>query len=98
MPLANASLTANGVMHYGDQTRMAAIQALDRVRSILEKVEPTGDVKESIDLNSYMRVELVRLAALRIEIRAAMARSSSEFLMASLTEQREVQKFLSLGD
>lgn len=74
---SNLSMTGHGAAFYGNNAPTAIRQAALRIRDIVERISRTGDVQESMALNTYARVELVRLVAARIRLKAARTRALS---------------------
>ena len=74
--LANATLsfTGHGAALYGNQSPVAIRQAALRIQDIVNRIGATGDVQESVALNTYARAELARLVAARIRLNAARTR------------------------
>ncbi|WP_418025902.1 transglycosylase SLT domain-containing protein (plasmid) [Paracoccus sp. TD-10] len=78
MAIAEASNVADAGWHYAAHSIDTMSAAATRLRSILVQIESTGSVKEAMDLNTYARGEvarmaniLVRLAATRRKVEAA---------------------------
>lgn len=91
---AGASLMAIGSAHYADHSMATARSALLRVRAIVERIGKTTSVKESYDLNTYMRAELIHITNQRIRLKAAKTKSLNAQHLAMLTRQREAEDFL----
>lgn len=71
MAIAEASNVADAGLHYGMDASVEIVASLKRVRAILERIPKTKDAKEAMDLNSYARAEVVRIALMVQRIKAA---------------------------
>lgn len=71
MAIAEASNVADAGLHYGMDAGTEIVASLKRVRAILERIPKTNDAKEAMDLNSYARAEVVRIALMVQRVKAA---------------------------
>lgn len=78
LAIANASNIADAGMHYAMDSMDTMAASVTRLKSIMVQIESTGSVKEAMDLNTYARGEvarmaniLIRLAAIRQKIEAS---------------------------
>ena len=85
MANAHLSLTGHGAAVYGNHVLAAIRQAALRILDIVARISETGDVQESVALNTYARAELARLVAARLRLQAARTRALSA---ESLTQAR----------
>lgn len=91
---ANLSITGHGAAFYGSNSPAAIRQAALRIRDIVERIETTGDVQESMALNSYARAELVRLVAARLRLKAARTQPLSAAQLAQASARMAEQEFM----
>lgn len=92
--VAEASLLSHGSMHYASYTLENAIAAMKRVRELVAQIGKTATVKESVDLNSMLRAELVMITAQRIKLEAAKTKSRDAQQQMILAMQRRAEAFL----
>ena len=91
---ANLSITCHGAAFYGSNSPTTIRQAALRVRDIVERIEATSDVQESVALNTYARAELVRLVAARLRLKAASTQPLSAAQLAQASERMAEQEFM----
>lgn len=71
MVIAEASNRSDAGLHYGLQASGQIIQSLTRLREIAIRMSATTDAKDAMDLNSYARVEVARIAVMVGRLKAA---------------------------
>ena len=91
---ANLSITGHGAAFYGSNSPAAIRQAALRIRDIVERIETTSDVQESVALNTYARAELVRLIAARMRLKAARTQPLSAAQLAQASARMAEQEFM----
>ncbi len=91
---ANLSITGHGAAFYGSNSPAAIRQAALRIRDIVERIETTSDVQESVALNTYARAELVRLIAARLRLKAARTQPLSAAQLAQASARMAEQEFM----
>lgn len=94
--LANStmSLTSHGAGIYGDYSMVSIRAAALRVQDIIIRAGETSDIHEAMSLNTYARVELTRLMAIRIRLKAAHTRPLSAAELAMAAAQAREQEFM----
>jgi len=92
--VASASLMSHGSIHYAEHSLATAQQALRRVRALVAQIGESSTVKESYDLNTMMRAEIILILNERIKMKAARSAAENAEMMAVLTAQREAFAFL----
>ncbi|SFF19755.1 Transglycosylase SLT domain-containing protein [Sulfitobacter brevis] len=91
---ANMSITGHGAAFYGNNSPAAIRQDALRIRDIVERISETEDIQESMALNTYARVELVRLVAARIRLQAARTRALSAVELAQASARMAEGDFM----
>lgn len=71
MVIAEASNVADAGLHYGMESAAILTEAMGRLKLIVEKIPNTATTKEALDLNTYARAEVVRIAAVVERLKAA---------------------------
>ena len=78
MVIAESSNVADAGLHYGKESAEILADAMRRLKVIVEKIPNTATTKEALDLNTYARAEVVRIAnvverlkAVRVKIERA---------------------------
>lgn len=94
--VANASLLSTGSMAYGEYNLNTAQQALLRVRGLVEQVGSSATVKDSYDLNTQMKAEILLILLERVKTKAARTQAEAAQVAWLLTKQREAVKALDL--
>lgn len=74
MVIAEASNVADAGLHYGMESAATLADAMGRLKVIIEKIPNTTTTKEALDLNTYARAEVVRIAAVVDRLKAARAK------------------------
>lgn len=70
MVIAESSNIADAGLHYAGQAMQTMQSAANRLRSIVAQIGSTGSVKEAMDLNTYARAEVARMAAILTRLQA----------------------------
>lgn len=70
MAIAEASNIADAGAHYAAGSMDTMQAAATRLRSIVTRIETTASVKEAMDLNTYARAEVARMAAVLTRLKA----------------------------
>lgn len=70
MAIAEASNIADAGAHYAAGSMDTMQAAATRLRSIVTRIETTASVKEAMDLNTYARAEVARMAAILTRLKA----------------------------
>jgi hypothetical protein len=78
MVIAESSNIADAGLHYGMHSSAVLTEAMTRLNAIIERIPTTASTKEAMDLNTYARAEvtriaytLQRLAAVRVKVEQA---------------------------
>lgn len=71
MAIAEASNQSDAGLHYGIHASGQITQSLTRLREIATRIATTADAKEAMDLNTYARIEVARLAVMAGRLKAA---------------------------
>lgn len=74
MVIAEASNVADAGLHYGMDSAATLADAMARLKVIIEKIPNTTTTKEALDLNTYARAEVVRIAAVVDRLKAVRAK------------------------
>lgn len=70
MAIAEASNTADAGAHYASTSMDTMQAAATRLRGIVARIETTSSVKEAMDLNTYARAEVARMATIVTRLQA----------------------------
>jgi len=92
--VANASLLSDGSIHFAEYSMNTAQKALMRVRALVLQIGKASTVKESYDLNTAIRSEIIFILNERIKTKAA--RTQAEYAQAAsrMAQQREALAFI----
>ncbi len=71
MAIATASNVSDAGLHYGMEASLEIEASLKRLRVLIEKIPTTKSAKEALDLNTYARAEVVRIALMVDRVKAA---------------------------
>ncbi|NJS14742.1 MAG: cation:dicarboxylase symporter family transporter [Sphingopyxis sp.] len=78
MVIAESSNVADAGLHYGMHSSLILTESMTRLKEIITRIPTTGSTKEAMDLNTYARAEvtriayvLQRLAAVRVKVEQA---------------------------
>jgi hypothetical protein len=96
--IAQTSNISDAGMHYANFSAQQLTQSLTRVRGILQQIPHTRSVKEAMDLNTYMRAELVRMSAVLVRLKAARRKvEAQQYAMIWAALARD-EKFIRLTE
>jgi soluble lytic murein transglycosylase-like protein len=70
MAIAEGSNIADAGLHYASHSMQTMQGAATRLRSIVAQIGSTGSVKEAMDLNTYARAEVARMAVILTRLQA----------------------------
>jgi hypothetical protein len=70
MVIAESSNVADAGLHYGMASSEILADAMRRLKLIVEKIPNTATTKEALDLNTYARAEVVRIASVVARLKA----------------------------
>ena len=68
--IAESSNVADAGLHYGMESAETLQSAVGRLREIVAKIPNTASTKEAMDLNTYARAEVVRIANVLARLKA----------------------------
>ena len=68
--IAESSNVADAGLHYGMASAATLQASVTRLRAIIAQIPETGSTKEAIDLNTYARAEVVRIANVVARLKA----------------------------
>lgn len=94
MAIAEASNTADAGMHYAAHSMDTMQAAATRLRSIVTQIEGTGSVKEAMDLNTYARAEVTRMAIIQSRLKATRQKIDAARYALLLQAYAEDEEFL----
>lgn len=94
MVIAEASNVADAGWHYGASSAETMTAAASRLRSIVARIESTTSVKEAMDLNTYARAEVARMAAIVTRLEATQRQVEAARNALLLEAYAEDQEFL----
>ncbi|WP_185958779.1 lytic transglycosylase domain-containing protein [Paracoccus laeviglucosivorans] len=94
MVIAESSNVADAGMHYARHSMQSMQAAATRLRSIVAQIGTTASVKEAMDLNSYARAEVARMAALLTRLQATGRRVSAARYALLLQAYAEDDRYL----
>lgn len=95
MVIAEASNVADAGLHYGMESAAILTDAVGRLKVIVEKIPNTTTTKEALDLNTYARAEVVRIAGTVARLKAARAKvdaARNALLLQAYAEDAEFLK------
>ena len=69
--ISEMSNISDAAMSYSGHSQDILIQSLSRLQEILRRIPAAASSKEAIDLNSYAKAEVARMAAVLIRLMAA---------------------------
>lgn len=78
LTIAEASNISDAGMLYADYSAFQLVQSLTRLKGILEKIPQTSSVKEAVDLNTYARAEVSRMASILVRLQAVQRRVEAQ--------------------
>ncbi len=94
MAIAEASNIADAGSHYAQDSMGAMQRAAVRLRAILVGIDGTGSAKAAMDLNSYARAEVARMAVIQGRLKAVRQRVEAAHHALLLQAYAEDEKFL----
>ena len=69
--IAEMSNISDAAMSYAGHSQQTLIQSLSRLQEILKRIPAAASAKEAMDLNSYAKAEVARMAAVLTRLQAA---------------------------
>lgn len=78
LTIAEASNIADAGMLYAEHSAAQISQSLSRMKGILEQIPGTTSVKEAVDLNTYARAEVARMASILVRLQAVQRRIEAQ--------------------
>jgi hypothetical protein len=96
--IAQTSNISDAGMHYANFSAQQLTQSLTRVRGILQQIPHTRSVKEAMDLNTYMRAELVRMSAVLVRLKAARRKVEAQQYAMIWAALAQDEKFIRLTE
>lgn len=97
MVIAESSNIADAGWHYAAQSMVTMEGAATRLRAIVTQIEGTGSVKEAMDLNSYARAEVTRMAIIQTRLKAVRQRIDAARYALLLQAYAEDEEFLRIS-
>lgn len=94
MVIAEASNIADAGWHYGAASSDTMAAAATRLRAIVAQVETSTSVKTSMDLNTYARAEVARMAAIVTRLEAAQRQVEAARYALLLEAYAEDEQYL----
>ncbi len=97
MTLAESSNLSDAGLYYADHASHLIATAMGRLKGIITQIPSPKGVKDAIDLNTYARAEVTRIAALLLRLQAAQRKieyARYALLLAALVEDA---RYLQLG-
>lgn len=71
MAIAEMSNIGDAAISYAGENQLILIQALERLQRILSEIPATASAKEAMDLNTYAKAEVAKMAAVMVRLTAA---------------------------
>ena len=96
--IAESSNIADAGLHYGMQSAEILQASLQRLTTIVQKIPNTATTKEALDLNTYARAEVVRIASVLARLKAVRAKVDQARYALLLQAYAADTKFLSVKD
>lgn len=96
--IAESSNIADAGLHYGMQSAALLQASLQRLTTIVEKIPNTTSTKEALDLNTYARAEVVRIASVLARLKAVRAKVDQARYALLLQAYAADTKFLNVKD
>ncbi|WP_312526206.1 lytic transglycosylase domain-containing protein [Paracoccus sp. (in: a-proteobacteria)] len=94
MVIAESSNVADAGWHYAAHSMDTMEGAATRLRSIVMQIEGTASVKEAMDLNTYARAEVARMAIIQTRLKAVRQRIDAARYALLLQAYAEDEDFL----
>lgn len=98
LTIAETSNISDAGMLYADYSATRLAQALTRMKDILEQIPGTTSVKEAMDLNTYARAEVTRMASILVRLQAVQRRIEAQRYAFIWAAHVRDEKFIKLGD
>ena len=96
MAIAEGSNIADAGIHYATHSMDSMQGAVTRLRGIVARIETTGSVKEAMDLNSYARAEVARMAVILTRLQAVQHKITAARYALLLQAYAEDEKYLNV--
>ena len=96
--IAESSNIADAGLHYGMQSAEILQASLQRLTTIVQKIPNTTTTKEALDLNTYARAEVVRIASVLARLKAVRAKVDQARYALLLQAYAADTKFLTVKD
>lgn len=97
MAIAEASNIADAGTHYAEHSTETMQAAATRLRSIVTQIDGTASVKEAMDLNSYARAEVTRMAIIQSRLKAVRQKIDAARYALLLEAYARDEKFLRIS-
>ncbi|NRA86752.1 MAG: transglycosylase SLT domain-containing protein [Rhizobiales bacterium] len=91
---ANASLLNAGSIYYGENSYQTIKDAMLRLRALIVKINQTKTAKEAMDLNSYLKIEITKILAARIRLKASKTKAMTAEQLAQFKARQQELKFM----
>lgn len=96
LTIAETSNLSDAGMLYADHSASQLAQSLTRMKGILEQVPGTSSVKGAMELNTYARAEVARMASILVRLQAVQRRIEAQRYALIWAAHIRDQKFISL--
>lgn len=96
--ISQTSNISDAGMHYANYSAEQLQSSLTRVRGILQQIPQTTSVKQAMDLNTYMRAELVRMSAVLVRLKAARRKIEAQKYAMIWAPLARDEKFIRLTE
>lgn len=96
MTIAETSNIADAGMLYANHSTSQLAQSLTRVKGILEQIPGTSSAKEAVDLNTYARAEVTRIASILVRLQAVQRRIEAQRYALIWAAYARDEKFIKL--
>ena len=94
MVIAESSNIADAGMHYASHSMDTMHGAATRLRGIVSRINGTASVKEAMDLNTYARAEVARMAAILTRLQAVQRKVEAARYALLLQAYAEDEQYL----
>jgi hypothetical protein len=98
MVIAESSNIADAGLHYGLHSSEVLTAAMTRLKAIIERIPTMGSVKEAMDLNTYARAEVTRIAYVLQRLAAVRVKVEQARYPLLLQAYAEDERFLVVKD
>lgn len=92
--IAESSNVADAGMHYATASMDTMHASATRLRNLVARIPQTGSVKEAMDLNTYARAEVTRMAAMLSRLQATSRKVEAARYALLLEAYAEDEKYL----